>query len=776
MPVILVMLCSFLGLVWGESHGLELAWGAGVGAAAVLAAYGAQGPWLPPLLLGLATSAWMALLGAQGAIVVEPAVATGVARLSVEVLRTGCGEGCWSEARLLACKPLDPDTCPEGQPRLALTTDNELPVGAHVTLLAKVSSQPRFRNPLPSASWPDARVSLRARAVSSAAVRIDQASWLADHVMRLRGAIRRAFVASLSEPHAGIARALLLGEGMAVSSELNDAIRNAGVSHVLAVSGMHVTVLAGALVSLLRLCWLWSPLGLWFEARRAASALGVALSPLVAMACGGAPSAWRSAFTSSLLYGLVALGYRPNALHVSAFAVVLHALYEPRDALHPGFVLSVLATGALLTAAHGSGGIRGAFKESVRAWLATAPFLGLCFGTTSVIALVANVVLLPLGGVLIPLVVAQLFAAAGGASDALGTRWAFETASGAFLHASRVCSNLDPGLTIPPLTLTQGLLAAGLSFVWLTGLSLRPKLLASVLACLGFVACEWHLRHELSSDELRVTFVDVGQGDAVLIESGSGSAALVDAGGAVQGGPDPGSESVVPLLRARRIGRLDAVILSHPHPDHYGGLFAVLDAVEVGELWDTGQAEAEGGSGAATQLLKRALERGVRIVRPAERCGQAFPLGGAALRVLSPCPGFDEALDANDNSWVIRLTHGERSFLLMGDAEHATETSLVERTPEALASDVLKVGHHGSRTSSTPAFLARVSPWLSVISAGRANRFGHPHADVMERLQSASQHVLRTDVVGGVRVTSDGRKLSVDAWDPAVLPDGSTKP
>ena len=240
---------------------------------------------------------------------------------------------------------------------------------------------------------------------------------------------------------------------------------------------------------------------------------------------------------------------------------------------------------------------------------------------------------------------------------------------------------------------------------------------------------------------------------------------LVDAGGAVNGGPDPGAESVLPLLRALRIARLDMIVLSHPHPDHYGGLFAVLDAVQVGELWDTGQAEAEGGTGAATRLLEVARKKGIRIVRPRDRCGRATPLGGAAFTVLSPCPAFDEALDANDNSWVLRLSHGERSFLFMGDAEHATEEALVESQGRALRSDLLKVGHHGSRTSSTPAFLAAVSPWLSVVSAGRANRFGHPHQEVMERLETSSKVTLRTDLVGGVRIASDGRTLRVDAWD-----------
>ena len=271
-----------------------------------------------------------------------------------------------------------------------------------------------------------------------------------------------------------------------------------------------------------------------------AAGLGVCLAPVVARLCGGAPSAYRSAFTSALLYGLVALGYRPSALNVSAFAVVLHALYEPREALHPGFILSILATGALLTAVQGPGGIRGAARESFRAWLATAPYLALCFGSSSLVALLANVILLPLGALLIPLVVLHLAAASLGVADALLVRWLFETASGAFLQASRLCSALDPGLEIPPLTLTQSCALSAVPIFWLSQLSLRTRLCATALLFAVVAGSEWRLRHALDEHEIRLTFLDVGQGDSLLIETGRGEAALIDAGGAPNGGPDPG--------------------------------------------------------------------------------------------------------------------------------------------------------------------------------------------------------------------------------------------
>jgi competence protein ComEC len=742
-----------------------------VAVGASLAAVVARRGWVFLVLLGLALSAWAALLtGTLLSSGASPEIRPGSARILVEPLRTACGlKGCWAEARLLACTPLDPGSCAPQGLLLALASTEELPLGARVSLLARLSPRPEFRNPALAARWPDTRPLLRAQALRAASPRVEEVSWLSRAVLTARVTIRQRLDATLAAPHAGIARALLLGEASAVSNELNDAIRNAGVSHVLAVSGMHVTVLVGGLSALLRLLWLCTPLSLYVEARRAAAAAGACLAPLVASLCGGSPSAVRAAMTSTLMFALTALGHRPRVLPVSALAVGVHMALEPRDALHPGFVLSVAATAALLTATSVDGNeIWKALAESLRAWISTAPFLLLCFGGTSIVALLANVVLLPLGGLLIPVAVAHLFAAFAGLSSWLGTQGALEAASGAFVGASRWCSNMDPGLHLPALTPVELTCAGLLAALWLLVGSWRVRLWGTLPLGLAIAWSEWRLQRQLAAAALQVFFVDVGQGDATLIQTGDGKSMLIDAGGSVNGGPDPGALSVLPLLGALRITQLDVLVMSHPHPDHYGGLQAVLEHVRVGELWDTGQAEAEGTRG-AQRIVELARQRGVKIVRPSALCGGSRALGSARLQVFAPCPGFDEGFGPNDNSFVIRLEHGQRSFLLTGDVEHEAEAQLLARQPpRALRSDVLKVAHHGSRTSSTEALLSAVAPWLSVISAGRGNAFGHPHAEIAQRLAQRSRHVLRVDRVGGVRVVSDGQELEVSAWDPTV--------
>ncbi len=735
-----------------------------------------------PALLALlaAASFGCGLVAGQRPAVPDALVPAGMARFEgrVEQTRPGPGQRQRSVLRVLHGARLE-DGAPIAPGTLLSAAPVALPEGARVRVLAKLAPRLPFRNPTPHPPPPQ-RFALRGSAwiASPAAVRVLALSPPRAALEAVRARVRAALDASLPARVAGIARALVLGDAGAVDPEDHDAIRDAGLLHVLAVSGLHVALAAALLLALLQTAWLrCEALALRFEARRAACALGVPLVLAYAAFAGGAPSAWRAAVTAALGFALVALGHRPDPTALAALAALLLGACAPAEAASPAFLLSIAATAAILggrlqPASDLRAWLRAALALSARTTLATAPIVLWCFGRVPWLGLLANVLLVPLAAlVLVPLSFAHAllctltpFAAASAAPLVL-------VADG-FVAACEVFARLAPPLDWPPPDVWQGLLLALAAASLLVLRSARARLALAALALLGLGALELRLRRaEQPVGSLRATFLDVGQGDAALVDLPDGRAMLIDAGGNPGGGPDPGSRVLLPLLRARRRARLDLVVLTHPHPDHYGGLAALLGQVEIGELWDNGQAEGEAelqaSSGEAARLLQHARALGVRVRRPAELCGRAIAAGAARIRVLAPCPRYDPGYDPNDNSIVLRIDYGRRSLLFTGDAEaHAESVLLAEHAK--LHADVLKVGHHGSRTSSSAAFLRAVSPRLAIISDGAGNRFGHPHAEVLARLRVVP-HVLRLDQVGGTIVNTDGRGLQVRAWSGARL-------
>lgn len=253
---------------------------------------------------------------------------------------------------------------------------------------------------------------------------------------------------------------------------------------------------------------------------------------------------------------------------------------------------------------------------------------------------------------------------------------------------------------------------------------------------------------------LIITFLDVGQGDAIVVQSPDGHVLLVDTGPAGDT-DDAGRRIVLPFLRSRGIGRVDAILLTHPHDDHIGGAESILERVGVGRLLVSSERFVEP---AYQRLLKSAHRRGVNVVTL--RRGEGFILGSEVRgEVLNPAA--EAPLSANNGSLAIRLRYGTASVLLAGDAEAEAEADMVRSCD--LRADVLKLSHHGSRTSTTPAFLAAVWPQAAVVSVGRRNPFGHPSPVVLTRLASASIPLFRTDRDGAVVVESDGRSLSIHA-------------
>jgi competence protein ComEC len=260
-------------------------------------------------------------------------------------------------------------------------------------------------------------------------------------------------------------------------------------------------------------------------------------------------------------------------------------------------------------------------------------------------------------------------------------------------------------------------------------------------------------------DALLVEAIDVGQGDSLLIVTPDGKTLLVDGGG-FGGGPrqsapefDIGEEVVSPALWARGIRHLDAVALSHAHSDHMGGLPAVLRNFHPGELWVGNNPPGP----PYNALLSEAAALGTRV--RTFRAGDALTLGVAQIRVLAPLPGYVPGdAPSNNDSLVLKIAYGATSVLLEGDAEAPVERAMLDDVE--LESTLLKVGHHGSVSSTKAEFLARVAPQWAVISCGLRNRYGHPRREVLEELQSAHVQTASTDVCGAACFRLDGKRTA----------------
>lgn len=258
---------------------------------------------------------------------------------------------------------------------------------------------------------------------------------------------------------------------------------------------------------------------------------------------------------------------------------------------------------------------------------------------------------------------------------------------------------------------------------------------------------------------LTVHFLDVGQGDAILVRTPAGKNILIDGGPAGNSrGRDAGGRVILPFLRELGIRRLDQVILTHPDLDHLGGLVTVFlpSGPEVGELLEPGILHP---TDSYQSLLREALARPSLLYRQ-PRAGMILDWGeGVKAEVLHPA---ELAADTNDSSVVVRLSYGRISFLFAGDISGEVEKRLARERGWRLRSTVLKVAHHGSKHSSSEEFLAQVRPEAAVVSCGKGNPFGHPSPEALERLRKVRAMIYRTDEMGTVTVVTDGQGYRIE--------------
>lgn len=563
-----------------------------------------------------------------------------------------------------------------------------------------------------------------------------------------------------------MARALLIADQHRIPPEMRDRYARAGMVHMLSISGLHVAIIAGAVVLLLEAVRL---------PRTAASLLAVAITA-VYVAIIGAPA---PAVRSAVMLGGVAASratQRPTSpwagLALGAFA----PLIEPRTVLNLGYQLSVVGIAGLIASASLA---KGLFAKRLAGWrlkvtkelltsivatVVTAPIIAWYFGRISLIAPIANLAAGPVISVLQPLLFLALVAApiaplASFFADAAHPLLVL------FDSIASVAAGV-PGASAAVIPSLFTVVAGGGAVVSFTiAVGSRYPARAVIAGALCICAIAWAPALPLPyHGGVEMHVLDVGQGDAILVRTDRGRWIIFDAGRSWRTG-DAGRSTIIPYIRSRG-GDVAAFVLSHAHSDHAGGAESVLRSLGPDEFWDSAFPQ---GSAVYEATLRAARESAVEWNRV--QAGGSIIVDGVLVRFLAPDSLWTASLsDPNEASTVALVQYGSARFLLVGDAEQAEEGWLLSRARRDLPADVLKVGHHGSSTSSSDAFLSAVNPRLAIISVGADNLYGHPSADVLAGLGRVGATVLRTDESGTIVVRSDGVRIwaenrAGERWD-----------
>jgi len=614
----------------------------------------------------------------------------------------------------------------------------------------------------------------------------------------------------------GMMEATLIGETRKLEKIWTDHFRRTGTFHMLVIDGLHIMVLAAVFLFLLRIC---------FIPELPALAFTVAGAWLYALVSGANAPAVRAAGGLTLYLAARFFYRRGRPMNLLAAVAIVYLICDPGQLFEPGFQLSFLCVAAIAllavpvlnaTSAPFSHALRGIaevsrdprmppraaqFRIELRllaetlyyylripqSWLmrllafgarlifyayemaviSTAIQIGVAlpmaiyFHRISLSGFSANIIVVPLLGLVVPIGFLAVFT--GWHLPAVLAEW--------LLMAGEKIANwhlvLEPNWRVadPPPWLSIAFSAALVLLSFALPKSRRWGWASAAIVGILFVLIFWHpFPPKIHFGELELTAIDVGQGDSLLVAFPDGKLMLMDGGGVLSFGKhakprmDIGEDVVSPYLWGRSIRKIDIIALSHAHADHAQGLPALIENFHPAELWIGATAPAE----VWTAVEQQTRAQRVKIV--AMRGGRAFDFGGTRIEVISPPSDYVPAdSPKNNDSLALRITYGRRSFLLTGDMEKPMEARALA-DGEPLRADVLKVGHHGSNTSSTGPFLDAVAPAYAVISDGFENSFHHPHPLVLERLTAHRAGILRTDLQGLITIRTDGQRLSVETY------------
>ena len=671
--------------------------------------------------------------------------------------------------------------------RIRLTTAGEVPViepGTRLAFSGRIRSFHNFSNP----GGFDYRRHMRLQRVYGSAfvgsdgLRIEDPGEIAGEsaMARYRRRARRMIEQVAGSTTQAVLKALLIGDRQAVSPDLRQLFNRCGIGHLLAISGLHIGIVGGFVFALS----LWG-LHRWPAilergwGRRGAALLAIGPMVFYAVLAGLAPATQRALIMVLAVMATYFVYKDGDTLNFLALAAVLMLIWDPPALFSVSFQMSFAAVFWIVVGLATLGWQKESRIRKVTKWgdrvgtflwitlwatLGTLPFVMTYFQEVSLVGILTNCIMVPLIGFfvlpvgLLALLVLPLNAVlAGGLIQVAG--WGLAHA----LDGLEALGRLD-GIALSTFVPSVPEIACYYGALGLVVMRRRIKpvrWLAVLVAVAVAVDAGYWLHERFWHDDLRVTILDVGQGSSALLEFPGGKTMLIDGGGFTDNRFfDVGQRIIAPFLRYRKILRVDTVALSHPSSDHMNGLVYVLSHFHPQELLWTGDRAATASFETFHQTV---VSSGVHLF-DITRGDRQMTMGEVDVVILHP--GFKDLRphhhlsgeDFNNHSMVIKVAMGACSILFPGDIEIPAEERLVACCRQQLASQVLVAPHHGSRTSSSAAFLDAVRPDRIVVSAGWRNRFGFPHAAVLKRYRARGSRIYRTDDHGAVVLRTDGHQ------------------